>query len=143
MFDRPSGGDRAILVNLDFGDMDFAESGEEIRRLAESAGVEPVAVIQGRRHRPDAATYAGAGKVQEIAQAVQSAGASLVLFNHDLSPAQERNLERDIACRVVDRSSHQSRPHLLVVVGAAAHVGHVVAVHDPEGGRLFRHRDAA
>jgi len=105
MFDRPGGGDRAILVNLDFGDLDFAESQEEIRRLAESAGVEPVAVIQGRRHRPDAATYAGAGKVQEIANAVQCTGASLVLFNHDLSPAQERNLEKNFACRVVDRSS--------------------------------------
>ncbi|HEX9450787.1 MAG TPA: GTPase HflX [Burkholderiales bacterium] len=105
MFDRPRAGDRAILVSLDFGNVDFAESQEEIRRLAESAGVEPVAVIKGKRQRPDAATFAGAGKVDEIAAAVQSAGASLVLFNHDLSPAQQRNLEKRFECRVIDRSS--------------------------------------
>ena len=105
MFDRPSGGDRAILVTLDFGNLDFAEAQEEIRRLAQSAGIEPVAVIGGKRQRPDAATYAGAGKVEEIASAVQSSNASLVLFNHDLSPAQERNLEKRFNCRVVDRSS--------------------------------------
>ncbi|MBC8007240.1 MAG: GTPase HflX [Prolixibacteraceae bacterium] len=105
MFDRPRGGDRAVLVNLDFGNLDFAESQEEIRRLAESAGVEPVAAIKGKRQRPDASTFAGSGKVEEIADAVQSAGASLVLFNHDLSPAQQRNLEKRFDCRVVDRSS--------------------------------------
>ncbi len=105
MFDRPRGGDRAVLVNLDFGNLDIAESQEEIRRLAESAGVEPVAAIRGKRQRPDAGTFAGSGKVDEIAEAVQSAGASLVLFNHDLSPAQQRNLEKRFDCRVVDRSS--------------------------------------
>ncbi len=105
MFDRPRGGDRAVLVNLDFGKLDFAESQEEIRRLAESAGVEAVAVIKGKRQRPDAATFAGSGKIEEIAAAVQSAVASLVLFNHDLSPAQQRNLEKRLECRVIDRSS--------------------------------------
>jgi GTP-binding protein HflX len=101
----PRGGDRAILVSLDFGNLDFAESQEEIRRLAESAGVEPVAVVKGKRQRPDAATFAGAGKVDEISALVQSCGASLVLFNHDLSAAQQRNLEKRFDCRVVDRTS--------------------------------------
>ena len=105
MFDRPRGGDRAVLVNLDFGNLDFAESQEEIRRLAESAGVAPVAVVKGKRQRPDAATFAGSGKVEEIATAAKMADASLVLFNHDLSPAQQRNLEKRFECRVVDRSS--------------------------------------
>ncbi len=105
MFDRPRGGERAVLVNLDFGNVDFAESQEEIRRLAESAGVNALAVVKGKRQRPDAATFAGTGKVDEIAQAVESAGASLVLFNHDLSPAQQRNLEKRFNCRVVDRTS--------------------------------------
>jgi GTP-binding protein HflX len=105
MFDRPRGGDRAVLVSLDFGKLDFTESREEIRRLAQSAGVDPVAVIQGKRQRPDAATFAGSGKVEEIAAAVQSSAASLVLFNHDLSPAQQRNLEKRFECRVIDRSS--------------------------------------
>ncbi|MFL6581295.1 MAG: GTPase HflX [Burkholderiales bacterium] len=103
--DRPRGGDRAILVSLDFGHLDFVESQEEIRRLAESAGVHPVGFVKGKRQRPDAATFAGSGKVEEIATAVQSNAASLVLFNHDLSPAQQRNLERRFECRVVDRSS--------------------------------------
>lgn len=105
MFDRPDAGDRAVLVNLDFGDLDFEESQEEIRRLAESAGVQPVVLVKGRRQRPDAATFAGAGKVEEIAAAVKGEGASLVLFNHDLSPAQQRNLEKRLECRVIDRSS--------------------------------------
>ncbi|MEO8156734.1 MAG: GTPase HflX [Betaproteobacteria bacterium] len=104
MFDRPRGGDRAVLVSLDFGKVDFAESQEEIRRLAHSAGVEPVAIIKGKRQRPDAATFAGSGKVDEIAAAVQSTDAALVLFNHDLSPAQQRNLEKRFERRVVDRS---------------------------------------
>src|SRR6267143_1233217 len=104
MLERPRGGDRAVLVNLDFGNVDFAESLEEIRRLAESADVKPVTVVKGRRQRPDAATFAGSGKVEEIAALVQSTGASLVLFNHDLSPAQQRNLEKRCNCRVIDRT---------------------------------------
>ncbi|HVY08073.1 MAG TPA: GTPase HflX [Burkholderiales bacterium] len=105
MFDRPGGGDRAVLVSLDFGNIDFAESLEEFRRLAQSAGVGAVATIKGKRQRPDAATFAGSGKVQEIASALRDSGATLVLFNHDLSPAQQRNLEKAFDCRVVDRTS--------------------------------------
>jgi len=105
MLERPRGGDRAILVNLDFGDTDFAESLEEIRRLAASAGVETLAVVKGKRQRPDSALFAGTGKVEEVAGLVESTGASLVLFNHDLSPGQQRNLEKRLNCRVVDRSS--------------------------------------
>ena len=105
MFDRPAGGDKAVLVSLDFGDIDFVESQEEMRRLAQSAGVAPVAVVKGRRHKPDAATFAGSGKVGEIAATLRDSGASIVLFNHDLSPAQQRNLEKQFECRVVDRTS--------------------------------------
>lgn len=105
MFDRPRGGDRAVLVSLDFGNIDFHESLEEIRRLAASAGVTPVAEVKGRRQRPDAATYAGSGKVEEISETVRAEDASLVLFNYDLSPAQQRNLEKHFGCRVIDRTS--------------------------------------
>lgn len=105
MLERPRGGDRAILVNLDFGDTDFAESLEEIRRLAASAGVGTLGVVKGKRQRPDSALFAGTGKVEEVAGLVESTGASLVLFNHDLSPGQQRNLEKRLNCRVVDRSS--------------------------------------
>ena len=95
----------AILVTLDFGDPDTEESLQELRRLTESAGVMPVGVIQGKRSRPDAAYFAGSGKVEEIAAAVRDKRAEVVIFNHDLSPAQQRNLEREIKRRVVDRTS--------------------------------------
>lgn len=105
MFDRRANGTAAVLVGLDLGDAGYAEGLEEIRLLAASAGVASRALIQGRRARPDPALFAGKGKVEEVARAVADTGASLAIFNHDLSPAQERNLERAIGCRVVDRTS--------------------------------------
>lgn len=105
MFERPDSGDTAILVSLDFGDTDYEESLEELRRLAESAGVRVQGVVRGKRSRPDAALFAGSGKVDEIADSVVAGEANLVLFDHELSPAQERNLERRLNCRVLDRTS--------------------------------------
>lgn len=110
MLDEAPAGDlvrdnTAILVALDFGDPDAEESLEELRRLTESAGISPVGVIQGKRARPDAAYFAGSGKVEEIAGAVREQQAALVIFNHDLSPAQQRNLEQQLKCRVVDRTT--------------------------------------
>ncbi len=110
MLDAAPNGDRviddtAILVALDFGDPDAEESLEELRRLTESAGVLAVGVVQGKRSRPDAAFFAGSGKVEEIGAAVRDKQAAVVIFNHDLSPAQQRNLERELKCRVVDRTS--------------------------------------
>ncbi|MDD5331033.1 MAG: GTPase HflX [Sulfuricella sp.] len=105
MFERPGGGDAAILVGLDFGRTDFEESLEELRRLAESAGVRVAGVVRGKRARPDAALFVGSGKADEIAEAVAASEASLVFFDHELSPAQERNLERRLDCRVLDRTS--------------------------------------
>ena len=95
----------AILVCLDFGkDEGFAESMEEIVRLAESAGITNHAIVQGRRQRPDAALFAGSGKVEEIRAAVDALGAGTVIFNHHLSPIQERNLEKRLECGVMDRT---------------------------------------
>jgi GTP-binding protein HflX len=95
----------AVLVCLDFGKDDgFAESIEEIVRLAESAGVTRHAIVQGKRTRPDAALFAGSGKVQEIHAAVEELGAGTVIFNHHLSPVQERNLEKKLGCGVMDRT---------------------------------------
>jgi len=105
MFDRPDGADDAVLVSLDFGDSDYADSLEELHRLAESAGVSAVAVVEGKRSRPDAALYAGSGKVGEIADALLQSGAGLVIFNHEISAAQQRNLERRLQTRVVDRTT--------------------------------------
>jgi GTP-binding protein HflX len=97
--------DVAVLVALDLGAADQAESLAELKLLAASAGVGVAAVVQGRRQRPDPALFAGSGKVDEIGRAREANGASVVLFNHELSPAQQRNLERRLSCRVVDRTS--------------------------------------
>ncbi len=108
MPDRPAAVPRsqaAVLVCLDFGkDEGHAESVEEIVRLAESAGATTHSIVQGRRQRPDAALFAGSGKVEEIKAAVADLGAGTVIFNHHLSPVQERNLEKKLECRVMDRT---------------------------------------
>lgn len=105
MLERPAAGERALIVQLDFGRQDLAEQLEEIRLLADSAGASVCAEVYGPRRSPDAATFAGKGKVQEIAAELAVHDANLVIFNHELSPAQERNLERTLQCRVVDRTS--------------------------------------
>lgn len=104
MFERPRGGERAVLVHLDLGQADEGQALAEFRELALAAGAEPVAVISGTRRAPDAKFFAGSGKVAEIQQQVAASDAELVLFNHTLSPVQERNLEREFKCRVLDRT---------------------------------------
>ncbi len=101
----------AVLVSLDLGAPDYAESLAEFRLLAESAGVQTVALVAGKRQRPDASLFAGSGKVDEIAAIVEQHAtvsehhqAPLVIFNHDLSPAQMRNLTARIKARVIDRT---------------------------------------
>jgi GTP-binding protein HflX len=97
--------DAAVLVSLDFGTADYAESLEELRLLAQSAGVQVVAVVEGKRQRPDPALYAGSGKVQEVAAALERHAAAMVIFNHDLTPAQQRNLIAKLKVRVIDRTA--------------------------------------
>jgi len=91
-------------VCLDFGDDAYEEAVEEVVRLVESAGVRRHQVIRGKRSRPDPKFYAGSGKVAEIAHAAEALNAAFVIFNHALSPAQERNVERQLERRVMDRS---------------------------------------
>lgn len=105
MFERPANGESAVLVQLDFGDGDFDERLSEFRMLLGSAGAHAVGVVSGRRAKPDPALFAGKGKVAEIGEFARDHGADLVVFNHELSPAQQRNLERTLQMRVVDRSS--------------------------------------
>ena len=95
----------AVLVALDFGATDYEASRAEFELLAASAGARILASVGGRRSRPDPALFAGSGKVDEIARTREQTGASVVLFNHELSPAQQRNLERKLSCNVVDRTS--------------------------------------
>ena len=105
MNERPAAGERAVVVQLDFGQGDLADQLEEVRLLVESAGGLVVAEVFGRRHSPDPKTFAGKGKIEEIAAMLAAGEADLVIFNHELSPAQERNLERELKCRVIDRTS--------------------------------------
>jgi len=104
MFDRPGGGDSAVLVSQDFGEADYAESLQELRQLAVSAGMEIKATVEGRRPKPDAKYFIGSGKAEELAETIKSTEARVAVFNHDLSPSQQRNLEQLLECRVVDRT---------------------------------------
>jgi len=94
----------AILVSLDLGAPDYAESLEEFRLLVESAGVNSVALVGGKRQKPDPKLFAGSGKVDEIATMVEELEVPLVIFNHDLSPSQMRNLAAILSVRVIDRT---------------------------------------
>ncbi|MCK6408996.1 ribosome rescue GTPase HflX [Thauera sp.] len=105
MFERPASGERAILVQLDLGQGAIDERLSELELLALSAGASVEAVVQGRRAAPDAKLFAGSGKVQEIGEALRAHGADIVIFNHALSPAQQRNLERVLECMVIDRTA--------------------------------------
>jgi GTP-binding protein HflX len=107
LLDRPAAAadpQAAILVCLDFGDPGYEEGVEEVVRLVESAGVRRHQVVGGRRSHPDSKLYAGSGKVGEIARAAVELNAACVVFNHSLSPAQGRNLEKELQRRVIDRT---------------------------------------
>ncbi len=103
-FERHAGGERAVLVHLDVRDERQDEDLEEFRLLASSASVSEVGLVTGNRQRPDPRFFAGTGKVDEIKSLVAATEAEVVLFDHALTPAQERNLERELQCRVLDRT---------------------------------------
>lgn len=94
-----------MLVHVRFPGRDDEREVDELCQLAESAGAQVCATVLGARARPDAASFVGKGKAQEIHEAVARNGADLVVVNHELTPAQERNLEKVVACRVIDRTS--------------------------------------
>ena len=105
MFERPASGERAVLVQLDLGQGAIDERLSELKLLALSAGASVEAVVQGKRAAPDSKLFAGSGKVQEIGEALRANGADIVIFNHALSPGQQRNLERELQCMVIDRTA--------------------------------------
>lgn len=104
MFDRYESGERAVLVHINFTQEGEWDDLNEFEMLVSSAGVSTLQVITGSRQAPHSKYYVGEGKAQEIAQAVQVTDAEIVIFNHSLSPAQERNLEQLCKCRVLDRT---------------------------------------
>ena len=103
-FERHQGGERAVLVQLQLAGAERALSLLEFEELVGSAGGDPVATITGSRTAPHARTFVGEGKLEEIAQACETFEADLVIFNHALSPSQERNLEQVLCCRVLART---------------------------------------
>ena len=103
--DRPGDGRAIVLASVNFGEPDYAENLAEMKLLASGAGLEIRGVVEGKRDRPDAALFVGSGKADEIGLRAQEVGAGLVIFNHDLSPVQERNLEKRMQCRVLDRTA--------------------------------------
>ena len=103
-FERPDSGERAVLVHLNLASETDREDPREFEELVLSAGGDPVAFVMGARDVPDSRTFVGSGKLQEIAEAVRESDSQIVMFNHSLSPSQERNLEKVLECRVLDRT---------------------------------------
>lgn len=104
MFERPQGGERAVLVHLNLNTGFDEESLEEFKELVVSSGAEPVAVVTGSRAVPHPRYFVGTGKAEEIREIVLEHEADVVLFDHELSPVQERNLEALLQCQVLDRT---------------------------------------
>jgi GTP-binding protein HflX len=103
LFERPDSGERAVLVHITFPGGRGSDDLEEFADLAVSAGVDPVATITGKRRTPDPRHFIGGGKLAELGERVAAERADIVIFDHALSPAQERNLESALGCRVLDR----------------------------------------
>jgi GTP-binding protein HflX len=103
-FDRPDFGERALLVHLKLNSESEPEDVGEFEELVRSAGGDIVDLVRGSRNAPHAKFFVGTGKLEEIADIVKRESAQLIIFNHNLSPSQERNLEAHLQCRVLDRT---------------------------------------
>ncbi len=93
-----------VLVSVDFGEPDYAESLQELRQLVTSAGMQVRATVEGKRSTPDAKLFIGSGKADELKLMLEASETNLVAFNHDISPSQQRNLERFLQAKVLDRT---------------------------------------
>lgn len=106
MLERPRGGERAVLVHVEFSASDAQQTREDLAEFYElvaSSGVDRCNCLTAARDRPDPGLFLGRGKADELKERVAQAQADVVIVNHQLSAAQERNLERFLQCRVVDR----------------------------------------
>jgi len=106
LFERYQGGESAILVHIDFPNhfqQQSCEDKQEFVELVRSANITCLELLQSKKEKPEPAYFVGKGKLSEIKQRVKLLEAPLVLFNHQLSPAQEKNLEKELGCRVIDR----------------------------------------
>ena len=105
MFERPNEGKSACVISINFGDNDFEESVEEIKELVLSADMKIVSTVNIKRSAPDPKYFLGSGKAEEIKFIIQESKADTVIFNHNLSPSQERNLEKFLSTRILDRTA--------------------------------------
>lgn len=103
-FDRPKSGELSILVHLDIPSVSQNNDVREFEELSLSAGADPIELVSGSRSTPHAKFFIGTGKLEELKSTVDRHGAQLVIFNHSLTPGQERNLEKELKCRVLDRT---------------------------------------
>lgn len=103
-FERPASGELAVLVHLELATENEPDDPREFEELVLSAGGDPVDFISGHRSKPDSRYFIGKGKLDELKASVDRNGAELVIFNHGLSPSQQRNLEKFLDCRVLDRT---------------------------------------
>jgi len=105
MFERHAGGNKSILVHVHLSGVSADDSSlTEFKELVLSAGGEVLELVTTTRHSPDPKYFMGSGKALEVTELVASLAADVVIFNHILSPAQERNLEKAFECRVLDRT---------------------------------------
>ena len=105
MFERPNEGKSACVISINFGDNDFEESVEEIKELVLSADMKIVSTVNIKRSAPDPKYFLGSGKAEEVKFMIQESKADTVIFNHNLSPSQERNLEKYFSTRIFDRTA--------------------------------------
>jgi GTP-binding protein HflX len=105
MFERPNEGKSACVISINFGDADFEEGVEEIKELVLSADMKIVSTVNIKRSAPDPKYFLGSGKAEEIKFIIQESHADTVIFNHNLSPSQERNLEKYFNTRILDRTA--------------------------------------
>ena len=103
-FERPDSGERAVLVHMRFNGLNAENDEREFEELVLSAGGDPVNFVFGKREKPHPRYFVGTGKLEELKTEVKEQDAQLVIFNHDMSPSQERNLEKELQCRVLDRT---------------------------------------
>jgi GTP-binding protein HflX len=103
-FERPESGELAVLVHLVLPQSSDPNDPREFEELVLSAGGDPVDFITGGRGKPNPRFFVGTGKLEELRASVQAHQAELVIFNHTLMPSQERNLEKELQCRVIDRT---------------------------------------
>jgi len=104
LFERPGGGEHAVLVQISFNSAKSVQDEKEFIELASSAGAKVTGFLSGSRQSPDPRYFIGEGKAQEVRDLLLAHDANLVIFDHSLSPAQERNLEKLLQCRVLDRT---------------------------------------